>query len=175
MSVLLHDPGRTRRPFLRHFCGAMALALAFAARVLTAAALPVHHGAFRALEGGMNPAPSLYERLGGEDVIDTLVPGFYVRVLADPELAPFFKHTALDQLHAMQREFFAMATGGPIQYTGRPLAHAHHGRGITRQHFARFTGHLVETLLDMGVSQAEVDEVIERVNATANEIVGASY
>ena len=30
--------------------------------------------------------PSLYERLGGEDMISALIPAFYVRVLADPEL-----------------------------------------------------------------------------------------
>lgn len=119
--------------------------------------------------------PSLYERLGGEEMISALIPAFYVRVLADPELGPFFIHTELEKLHAMQREFFVMATGGPIQYTGRPLAHTHHGRGITRQHFARFTGHLVETLLDMGVTQEETDEVIERINAMTNEIIGASY
>jgi hemoglobin len=119
--------------------------------------------------------PSLYEQLGGEDLIANLIPAFYVRVLADPELGPFFKHTSLDKLHAMQREFFVMATGGPIEYSGRPLAHAHHGRGITRQHFTRFTGHLVETLLDLGVTQEEADEVIQRINATTNEIVGASY
>lgn len=120
-------------------------------------------------------SPSLYERLGGEAMIATLIPAFYVRVLADPELAPFFNHTELEKLHAMQHEFFVMATGGPISYTGRPLAHAHHGRGITKQHFARFTGHLVETLLDMGVTQEEADEVIQRINLSANDIVGTSY
>ena len=124
----------------------------------------------------MNPnSLSLYERLGGEDMITALIPAFYVRVLADPELGPFFKHTELEKLHAMQREFFVMATGGPIQYRGRPLAHTHHGRGITKHHFARFTGHLVETLLDMAVTREEADEVIERINAMTNEIVGASY
>lgn len=124
----------------------------------------------------MSPnTPSLYERLGGEDMITALIPAFYVRVLADPELGPFFKNTELEKLHAMQREFFAMATGGPIQYSGRPLAHTHHGRGITRQHFARFTGHLVETLLDMNVTREEADEVIDRINSMTNEITGASY
>ncbi len=119
--------------------------------------------------------PSLYERLGGEEMISALIPAFYVRVLADPELGPFFKHTELEKLHAMQREFFVMATGGPIQYSGRPLAHTHHGRGITRHHFGSFTNHLVETLLDMDVTQEEADEVIQRINAMTNEIVGASY
>lgn len=121
------------------------------------------------------PTSSLYERLGGEDMIAALIPAFYVRVLADPGLAPFFRHTALEKLHAMQREFFVMATGGPIPYSGRPLAHAHHGRGITRQHFAQFTGHMLETLLDMGVTREEADEVIERINAVSNEILGTSY
>lgn len=119
--------------------------------------------------------PSLYERLGGEKMIAALIPAFYARVLADPELAPFFKHTSLEQLHEMQREFFTMATGGPIAYTGRPLAHVHHGRGITKHHFARFAEHLVETLTSMGVTPQEVDEVIERINPTANEITGTSY
>lgn len=108
-------------------------------------------------------------------MITALIPAFYVRVLADPELGPFFKHTELEKLHTMQREFFVMATGGPITYSGRPLAHAHHGRGISRHHFALFTRHLVETLLDMGVTQEETDEVIQRINAVTNEIVGVSY
>lgn len=108
-------------------------------------------------------------------MISALIPAFYVRVLADPELGPFFKDTELEKLHAMQREFFVMATGGPLQYSGRPLAHTHHGRGITRHHFGSFTKHLVETLLDMGVTQEETDEVIERINAMTNEIIGASY
>lgn len=121
------------------------------------------------------PSPSLYERLGGAATVETLITAFYARVLADPELAPFFKHTPLEKLHAMQRQFFTMATGGPPEYTGRSLAHAHHGRGITKHHFGLFTNHLVETLLDVGVTAAETDEVIEKINTYANEITGASY
>jgi len=119
--------------------------------------------------------PSLYERLGGEDMIAALIPAFYRRVLADPELAPFFSNTPMERLHAMQHEFFTMATGGQPHYTGRSLAHAHHGHGITFDHFGRFTGHLLETLRDLGVTEAEADEVIDRVNLMANEITGTSY
>ena len=122
-----------------------------------------------------DPSPSLYERLGGEDMISTLIPAFYVRVLADAELAPFSRHTALEKLHDMQREFLTMATGGPVSYSGKPLAHAHHGRRISKHHFALFTTHLVDTLLDMGVTQLEADEVIDRVNTFVNEITGTSY
>ena len=108
-------------------------------------------------------------------MIDSLIPAFYARVLADPELAPFFKNTSIEKLHQMQHAFFSMATGRPVTYSGKSMAHAHHGRGITAKHFSLFTGHLVETLRDLGVTQEEADEVIDRVNTYANEITGTSY
>ena len=120
-------------------------------------------------------APTLYDRLGGAAVLDSLIPAFYTRVMADAELAPFFRHTSLEALHEMQRQFFTMALGGPMTYTGRSLSAAHHGRGITSGHFSRFVGHLLETLRDLGVSEPEADEVIARIDTYANEITGTSY
>ncbi|SKB00283.1 hemoglobin [Prosthecobacter debontii] len=123
----------------------------------------------------MSTLPSLYERLGGESAIAALIEAFYIRVLADPELAPFFRHSSMDRLRAMQTEFFCMALGGPIMYSGRSLGHIHHGRGISRHHFALFVGHLLETLKDIGCDTQETDAVIEHINTFANEITGTSY
>ena len=124
----------------------------------------------------MNEAPlSLYDRIGGETMIANLIPAFYERVLADEVLSPFFSRVPLDKLHALQREFFAMATGGPIQYTGRPLSHVHQGMGIKGHHFARFAGHLLETLRALNTSEDEANEVIDRINVYVNEVTGASY
>lgn len=120
------------------------------------------------------PMP-LYEKVGGAPGVEALVEAFYVRVLADPELAPFFHDVSLERLHRMQADFFSRALGGPVVYSGRPLAHVHHGRGITRHHFALFVGHLLETLKDCGCDQAETDEVIAHINTYANEITGTSY
>lgn len=123
----------------------------------------------------MIPESTLYERIGGEAGIKELILAFYVKVLADPELGPFFRDSSIEKLHSMQREFFAMALGGPVRYTGRSLAHVHHGRGITMSHFARFTGHLVETLRDIGVGREDTDAVIARIEVFANEVTGTSY
>lgn len=123
----------------------------------------------------MSQTSSLYDRLGGDAGIESLVVAFYVRVMADPELAPFFRHTPIDKLHMMQREFFAMALGGPVSYSGKPIGHVHHGRGITAHHFGRFVGCLVQTLEDLGISEAEAAEVIARINSYANEVTGTSY
>jgi hemoglobin len=118
---------------------------------------------------------SLYERMGGESGVERLIDAFYSKVLADVSLAPFFAATPMDKLRAMQKEFFSMALGGPVTYSGRPLSHVHHGRGITKTHFGNFVQHLIETLKEIGVSQEDADKVIEHVNTFTNEVTGASY
>jgi hemoglobin len=83
-----------------------------------------------------NKQQTLFERVGGEQTIKELIHEFYDRVVADPELKPFFKNTSMGKLRRMQREFFSAALDGPITYSGRPLSYVHHGRGITKHHFA---------------------------------------
>ena len=122
-----------------------------------------------------SPSLSLYDRLGGAAAIDSLIEAFYVRVLADPKLAPFFAETPMERLQAMQKQFFSMALGGPDEYSGRAMGHVHHGRGITKAHFAHFVEHLIETLKDIGVEDADTDAVIEHINTFTNEITGTSY
>lgn len=121
------------------------------------------------------PSDHLYQKVGGEKGIQTLVEAFYKRVLDDESLAPFFKNSSMENLRHMQREFFAMALGGPISYSGKPLAHAHHGRGIKETHFAAFVQHLIDTLRETDLTQEDIDEIISRIDTYANEVTGTSY
>ena len=115
---------------------------------------------------------TLFERVGGEQAISDLIHEFYDRVLADLELKPFFKDVSVDKLRRMQREFFSAALDGPISYTGRPLSHVHHGRGITKHHFALYVGHLIDTLQDHGINEQDEQEIIGRISNYADEITG---
>jgi hemoglobin len=119
-----------------------------------------------------NKQQTLFERVGGEQTIRELIHEFYDRVVADPELKPFFINTSMDKLRRMQREFFSAALDGPINYTGRPLSHVHHGRGITKHHFALYVGHLIDTLQDHAINDQDVNDLIGRINTYANEITG---
>ena len=115
---------------------------------------------------------TLFERVGGEQAISDLIHEFYDRVLADPELKPFFKNISMGKLRRMQREFFSAALDGPITYSGRPLSHVHHGRGITKQHFALYVSHLIGTLQEHGINDQDVQEIIGRINTYSDEITG---
>lgn len=117
---------------------------------------------------------TLFERIGGEAAVEQLIDAFYDRVLADPELAPFFRKTSTDKLRRMQREFFAAALDGPILYTGRPISAAHAGRGIETRHVARFVDHLLDTLRDREIDEDDVQDIVSRINTYVDELTGQS-
>ncbi len=113
---------------------------------------------------------SLYERIGGEETIASLIDAFYDRIISDEELRPFFANSSVETIRRMQREFFAAALGGPIVYAGRGLREAHSGRGITKVHFRRFIDHLMETLKDYEISEQDSYDIISRLNTYVDEI-----
>ena len=122
----------------------------------------------------MGDEPTLYDRIGGAEAIDRLIEDFDERVLADPELEPFFRRVPMDTLLAMQREFFAAALDGPQRDSGLSLAHAHGGRGINAGHFNRFPRHLLETLRARGIGERDAEAIIARINAYINNIAGGA-
>ncbi len=118
-----------------------------------------------------SPAPTtIYERIGGTEAIEQVVDDFYVRVLADPELAPFFVGTRMPKLKQRQVEFFAAALGGPEPYRGAGMREVHTGRGITQKHFDLVVEHLVAALTGAGVDQATVEEIVSALAPLAPDI-----
>ncbi len=120
----------------------------------------------------MNTEPTLYERMGGDEKVTQMLHAFYEKVLTDSELAPFFAQTDIQKLVKMQHEFFSIALGGPVEYPSRRLIAAHHGRGISRKHFTKFCHHLLDTLVDHGLSSKDADQVLIRIGMYAGNITG---
>ena len=114
---------------------------------------------------------STYERIGGAEGIARMVDAFYAKVLADPELAPFFARTPMDRLRAMQRELFTAGTGGPVEYSGLPLRDAHAGRGISERQFSLFAHHMMTTLQDLGIDRHDIDAVAVRLALYRDDVV----
>ena len=115
---------------------------------------------------------TLYEKIGGEERIKSLVTAFYQRVLSDPLLQPFFENSDIEKLKKMQIAFFTIATDGSSPESPISLWEAHRGRGIKVQHLTRFTDILLETLRSVGVEEADASEVCGRVSTYANDIIG---
>ena len=114
---------------------------------------------------------SIYEAIGGQEALVAVVDDFYERVLADAELAGFFKGTNLPRLKGMQVEFFAAALGGPDEYRGRSMKDVHRGRGIAQHHFDLVAKYLADSLLAAGVPEETTHTIIGAVAPLSADIV----
>jgi hemoglobin len=117
-------------------------------------------------------ASSIFEQLGGMDVIGMVVDEFYGRVLADDTLSYLFAGKDLPALKRHQTRFISYALGGPNQYTGRSMRKAHEGLAITPVQFAAVAGHLKASLEEFAVPAGTIDQIISHVAQLQDDIVG---
>jgi hemoglobin len=114
---------------------------------------------------------TLFEKIGGEPAVRLAVEQFYVRVLGDPLLAPFFEKADLVRLKSHQFAFLSQVMGGPRKYSGAAMAQAHSRLRIEERHFNAVAGHLVETLRGLGVGEDIIGEVVAALTPLAADIV----
>jgi hemoglobin len=68
---------------------------------------------------------TLFERLGGEPAITSVVEKFYGYMLADPVVSSFFSNTDMTKQKKRQTDFITLVTGGPNVYEGVDMKKAH--------------------------------------------------
>ncbi|WP_372346959.1 group 1 truncated hemoglobin [Streptomyces sp. KL116D] len=119
-------------------------------------------------------SPSLYETVGGAPAVAAVVDLFYAKVLADDDLAPHFRTTALPALKAHQRAFITTALGGPEAYQGRPVGEAHAELGLADGDFDRVVTHLAASLTEAGVSAELIATIADRLAPLRPQIVTSS-
>lgn len=125
------------------------------------------------------PAPAeaeainLYEAIGGYPAVVAAVDVFYRRVLADPELAPFFPGGVGERHRRYLATFLGEALGSPRRYRGPDIAAAHRSLGIRKTHFALVAAHLDATLDELGVARHLTDRIIAVVATLQSAVVTA--
>ncbi|MDQ8038771.1 MAG: group 1 truncated hemoglobin [Pedobacter sp.] len=118
---------------------------------------------------------SLYDRLGGEPAVSAAVDIFYRKVLSDDRISHFFDDTDMDQQIAKQKSFLTVAFGGPNNYSGRDMkaGHAHLvSRGLNDSHVDAVIELLGGTLAELGVGQADIQEVAAIANSVRDAVLG---
>ncbi|MFE9858868.1 group 1 truncated hemoglobin [Streptomyces sp. NPDC005780] len=114
---------------------------------------------------------TLFEQIGGAAAVAAVVDLFYARVLADPELTPYFAGKDVTRLKAHQRVFVSSALGATAPYTGRAMGHAHQELRITGPHFDRVVDHLAAALADGGVDAATIGLIAAKLAPLKPDIV----
>ncbi len=68
---------------------------------------------------------TLFDKLGGEGAIDSVVEKFYEYMLKDPVVNYFFANTDMANQKIKQKQFITLVTGGPNHYHGMDMKKAH--------------------------------------------------
>ena len=116
---------------------------------------------------------STFESLGDEALLAETVEKFYTRLSSDPIIGEFFESADLAKLKTHQRMFLTAALGGPDAYEGRDMRAAHAHIKVTDTDFDLFLEHLNETLAELGVTSAQIADVLDALEPLRLEIVTA--
>jgi hemoglobin len=114
---------------------------------------------------------SLYDAVGGGDALRLAVDRFYLAVLADPRLAPYFEGKDVTAIKRHQVLLLTTVLGGPQPYDGRDLGEAHAGLAVTGEDYDRTVAHLVDVLTGLGVEGEPLETLKAAVLGTRDAIV----
>lgn len=117
---------------------------------------------------------SLYERIGGQAAVDAAVDLFYRKVLSDDRINQFFDGVDMEQQISKQKGFLTMVFGGPNNYTGKDMRQGHKHlveRGLNDSHVDAVIELLGTTLNELGVSDADIQEVANIANSVRDDVL----
>jgi hemoglobin len=112
---------------------------------------------------------SLYDAIGGEEKVRTVLTSLYEKLFEDPIVGFLFEGKDRGHIVAQQLAFTCRFLGGPQRYDGKPLPEAHAALPLLPGHFDRRHRLLAQVLEEQGVP-----EDVRRVWLTIDENLRSS-
>jgi hemoglobin len=117
---------------------------------------------------------SLYESLGGQTAVNTVVETFYRKVLTDDRVSSFFDDIDMESQVLKQKAFLTMAFGGPTHYTGKDMREGHRHlveRGLNDTHVDVVIELLRKSLAEHGVAAEHINAVANIANSVRDHVL----
>ena len=136
---------------------------------LTSAALAV--GATLAQPAAAQANDALYQRLGGQSGLVTLMDDFMTRLLADKRMGPFFKD--VDHQHVKEQLVaqFCEVSGGPCKLNGPDMKKAHSGFDVTKGDFNALVEVLQQSMDAQGIAFSTQNRLLAKLAPMHREII----
>jgi len=103
---------------------------------------------------------TLFDELGGEPVLRSIVGRFVDRMFADPMIGFFFRKASRERVKDKEYELAAQHLGAGVEYTGRPIQAVHAVHPIMGGQFARRLEILRQTLVEAAAPEAVIQHWI---------------
>ena len=124
--------------------------------------------------------PSLFDRIGGEAVVNSAIDVFGRKLLTDERLTPFLEgvdtsnEAEMTRLAGKLKAFLTMATGGQHKYTGEDMRSVHAPlvkQGLSDMHFDAVLELIGETLAELGVHGDLIAEAAAVAEASRSDVL----
>ncbi|WP_253870302.1 group 1 truncated hemoglobin [Mycobacterium sp. 1164966.3] len=119
---------------------------------------------------------SLYQRMGGYDVIAAVIDNLFASLHDEPAFARFFGGRSQDSVTRSRQllvDQMCALSGGPCHYIGRDMRTSHTGLGITEAEWEANMKASDAALVKMGVGDAERAEFLALFERYRDDIVEA--
>ena len=103
---------------------------------------------------------ALYERLGGEEKIESLVREIVRLHDENPVFDRFMDEIDQEALVRGVTQFMVAGTGGPATYEGRSIPDAHGHLNLTNSDFMSAGGDVVQAMKNLEYGEEEIQEIV---------------
>ena len=117
------------------------------------------------------PDDALYQALGGQPGLVTLVDDFMRRLLADARMNPFFKDADQPHVKAQLVAQFCEVSGGPCRLKGPDMKKAHAGFDIDKADFNALVEVLQQAMDAQGIGFGQQNRLLSRLAPMHRDIV----
>jgi hemoglobin len=114
---------------------------------------------------------TLYQQLGGQAALVTLMDDFMTRLLADKRMGPFFKDVDHKHVKAQLVAQFCEVSGGPCKLKGPDMKKAHSGFDVTKSDFNALVEVLQQSMDAQGIGFGTQNKLLARLAPMHREII----
>lgn len=114
---------------------------------------------------------TLYDDLGGEQGVETLVEGLIERIGHDEQIFHYFAETHVSRFREKLIEHFCQISDGPCTYTGDNMHDIHVGMKINEQDFNHLVDMLYEQMASQNIPHTTQNRLIARLAPLRKQII----
>lgn len=133
--------------------------------------LPVLLSCSLAACSGKPPEASLYEALGGEAAIATIVENFILEIARDERVIDHFEVSNVQRFRVMMNQHLCMVADGPCTYEGDNMIDTHAGMGVTEADFNAIVEDMMAAMDQAGIPLGPQNRLLARLATFRAEII----
>ena len=119
-----------------------------------------------------NNQPSLYDEIGGQPVLETLVDNFIMEIVSDNRVLPRFLDSNVNRFREKMIEHICLLADGPCIYTGDDMVQVHAGMNINSAEFNAIVEDLMRAMDKTGIALSSQNQILERMAPLRPQVIG---